>query len=144
MLAETIGNTGAVPKQVSAGAGHYSAKAVDDLYALGTDPYIAPEKTRHGRVLPPPPRTASPIICCPGGTRMRRSLLTPKGRQLYALRMATAEPVFGQIKRGRGFRQFLLRGLERAKGERLLICIGHTLLKLFRFGARLPAQGLVV
>ena len=74
---------------------------------------------------------------------MRRKLLTKKGRQSYALRMATVEPVFGQIKQGRGFRQFLLRGLEQVKGEWLLICTGHNLLQLFRFGAKLPAQGLV-
>ena len=49
--------------------------------------------------------------------------------------MATVEPVFGQIKQGRGFREFLLRGLEKVSGEWSLICTGHNLLKLFRFGA---------
>ena len=47
-------------------------------------------------------------------------------------RMETVEPVFGQIKRGRGFRQFLLRGLEMVNREWHLICTGHNLLKLFR------------
>ena len=46
MIEETIGNVGAVPKEVSADAGYYSAKAVDGLYDLGVDPFIAPEKTR--------------------------------------------------------------------------------------------------
>ncbi len=46
--------------------------------------------------------------------------------------MQTVEPVFGQIKQGRGFRQFLLRGLEQVQGEWSLICTGHNLLKLFR------------
>ena len=41
---------------------------------------------------------------------MRRKLQTKRGRQRYALRMGTVEPVFGQIKQARGFRQFLLRG----------------------------------
>ena len=142
MIEETISNTGVVPREVSADAGYYSAKAVDELYALGTDPYVAPEKTRHGRVLPPAPRGRIPNHLSPRD-RMRRKLLTKKGRERYALRMATVEPVFGQIKQGRGFRQFLLRGLEKVKGEWLLFCTGHNLLKLFRFGARLPAQGLV-
>ena len=142
MIEETIANTGAVPREVSADAGYYSAKAVDELYALGTDPYVAPEKTRHGRVLPPAPKGRIPNHLSPRD-RMRRKLLTKKGRERYALRMATVEPVFGQIKQGRGFRQFLLRGLEKVKGEWLLICTGHNLLKLFRFGARLPAQGRV-
>ena len=48
---------------------------------------------------------------------MRRKLRTKRGRQRYALRMETVEPVFGQIKAGRGFRQFLLRGLEKVNGE---------------------------
>ena len=142
MIAETIGNTGAVPREVSADAGYYSASVVDELYALGTDPFIAPEKTRHGRVLPPAPKGRIPKHLSPRD-RMRRKLQTKRGRQRYALRMATVEPVFGQIKQGRGFRQFLLRGLEKVQREWLLICTGHNLLKLFRFGARLPAQGLV-
>ncbi len=50
------------------------------------------------------------------------------------------EPMFGQIKFGRGFRQFLLRGLEKVNGEWLLICTGHNLLKLFRFGVMLPVK----
>ena len=41
------------------------------------------------------------------------------------------EPVFGQIKQARGFRQFLLRGVEKVRGEWSLICTGHNLLKLF-------------
>ena len=68
---------------------------------------------------------------------MRRKLQTRRGRQRYALRMQTVEPVFGQIKQGRGFRQFLLRGLEKVNGEWSLICTGHNLLKLFRFGVNL-------
>ena len=65
---------------------------------------------------------------------MRRKLRTRRGGQRYALRMHTVEPVFGQIKQGRGFRQFLLLGLEKVQGEWSLICTGHNLLKLFRFG----------
>ena len=71
---------------------------------------------------------------------MRRKLQTKRGRQRYALRMQTVEPVFGQIKQGRGFRQFLLRGLEKVSGEWSLICTGHNLLKLFRFGAAQPRE----
>ena len=64
---------------------------------------------------------------------MRRRLQTKMGRQRYALRMATVEPVFGQIRQGRGFRRFLLRGLEKVDGEWSPICTGHNLLKLFWF-----------
>ena len=135
MIEEAIDNVGAVPREVSADAGYYSAKAVDDLYALGVDPFVAPEQTRHGRVVPPAPRGRIPGHLSPRD-RMRRKLQTMRGRQRYALRMQTVEPVFGQIKQGRGFRQFLLRGLEKVNGEWSLICTGHNLLKLFRFGGQ--------
>ena len=136
MLEETLGNVGAIPREVSADAGYYSARAVDELYALGMDPFVAPEKTRHGRVVPPAPRGRIPSHLSPRD-RMRRKLQTRRGRQRYALRMQTVEPVFGQIKQGRGFRQFLMRGLEKVNGEWSLICTGHNLLKLFRFGVNL-------
>ncbi len=137
MMQETIDNVGAVPREVSADAGYYSAKAVDDLQALGVDPFVAPEQTRHGRVVPPAPRGRIPKHLSPRD-RMRRKLQTRRGRQRYALRMETVEPVFGQIKAGRGFRQFLLRGLEKVQGEWSLICTGHNLLKLFRCGRLAP------
>ena len=67
MIAETISNTGVVPREVSADAGYYSAKAVGDLHALGVDPFIAPEQTRHGRVAPPAPRGRTPRHLSPKG-----------------------------------------------------------------------------
>ena len=142
MMEETIDNVGAVPREVSADAGYYSAKAVDELYALGVDPFVAPAQTRHGRVVPPAPRGRIPSNLSPRD-RMRRKLQTRRGRQRYALRMQTVEPVFGQIKQGRGFRQFLLRGLEKVNGEWSLICTGHNLLKLFRFGVNLHRKARV-
>ena len=77
---------------------------------------------------------------------MRRKLQTRRGRERYALRMQTVESVFGQIKQGLGFRQFLLWGLEKVQGEWSLICTGHNpesssgqaLLKLFRCGRLAP------
>ena len=74
---------------------------------------------------------------------MRRKFQTRLGRQRYALRMETVEPVFGQIEQGRGFRQFLLRGLQKVNGEWSLICTGHNLLKLFRSGVDLSSKARV-
>lgn len=65
--------------------------------------------------------------------RIRRKLQTKRARQRYALLMETMEPLFGQIKQGRGFRQFLLGGLEEVNGEWPLTCTGHALLKLFLY-----------
>ena len=70
------------------------------------------------------PEVAYPASCLPG-TGCDGKLQTKRGRQRCALRMQTVEPVFGQIKQGRGFRQFLLRGLEKVNGEWSLICTGH-------------------
>ena len=88
MMQETIDNVGAVPREVSADAGYYSAKAVDDLQALGVDPFVAPEQTRHGRVVPPAPRGRIPRHLSPRD-RMRRKLQTKRGRQ--ALRSADGD-----------------------------------------------------
>ena len=117
--------------------------AITTLVDVGyVDPFVAPEQTRHGRVVPPAPRGRIPSHLSPRD-RMRRKLQTRRGRQRYALRMQTVEPVFGQIKQGRGFRQFLLRGLEKVNGEWSLICTGHNLLKLFRFGVNLHRKARV-
>ena len=94
MVEEAIGNMGAVPREVSADAGYYSAKRVEELCRLGVDPYIAAEKTRHGTR----PEGSAPRDRIPKGLsardRMRRNLRTKRGRERYALRMETVEPVF--------------------------------------------------
>jgi Transposase DDE domain len=51
-------------------------------------------------------------------------------RSRYRLRKQVVEPVFGQIKQARGFRQFLLRGIEKVKAEWAMICTAHNLRKL--------------
>jgi len=59
---------------------------------------------------------------------------TPEGRALYARRQVIVEPVFGQIKEGRGFRRFRRRGVEKIRGAWRLVCVTHNLLKLWRYG----------
>ena len=132
MMEETIDNVGAVPREVSADAGYYSAKAVDELYALGVDPFVAPEQTRHGRVVPPAPRGRIPSHLSPRD-RMRRKLQTRRGRQRYALRMQTVEPYSA---RWPGIPAVPAAGTGEGN-EWSLICTGHNLLKLFRFGVNL-------
>jgi hypothetical protein len=63
---------------------------------------------------------------------MEARLHTAYGRKIYSRDKEIAEPVFGQIKQVRGFRQFLLRGKDKVKAEWTLICLTHNLLKLFR------------
>lgn len=71
--------------------------------------------------------------------RMRAKLATPEGKATYSRRKETAEPVFGQIKQGRGLRRFLLRGLTKVKAEWTLWCLTHNLLKIARALVAKPA-----
>ena len=66
--------------------------------------------------------------------RMERKLLTKQGRALYEKRGVLVEPVFGQVKEGQGFRQFMRRGLGAAQSEWSLVGMTHNLLKLWRSG----------
>ena len=130
MIAQVKANTGKLPRQMSADAGYFSGEAVQTLTADGVDVYMPPDKTKHRSSLPPAPRGRIPKgLSLPD--RMRRKLRTKKGRRCYGLRKELSEPVFGQIKQARGYRQFLLRGKEKVSGEWQLICTGHNVLKLF-------------
>jgi transposase len=123
-------NTGRLPRQMSADAGYFSSDAVTNLTVQGIDVYMPPDKMGHRTALPPAPRGRIPkdlsVVA-----RMRRKLRTKKGKERYGLRKVLPEPVFGQIKQARGFRQFLLRGEDKTGGEWKIICAGHNLLKLF-------------
>lgn len=58
---------------------------------------------------------------------MRLKLERAGHRNRYRLRKQVVEPVFGTIKQARGFRQYLLRGIEKVAGEWSLICADHNL-----------------
>jgi hypothetical protein len=63
--------------------------------------------------------------------KMAHRLTTRRGKQLYALRKQTPEPVFGIIKSVMGFRQFLLRGLASATGEWNLVTMSWNIRRMF-------------
>jgi transposase len=121
----------AKPKQVLADAGYWSEANVVALEKMGVDPFIATHRRKHSDPLPPSPRGRPPKDLSPK-QRMARKLLTIRGRATYARRQVLPEPVFGQIKHARGFRQFLRRGLQRVGQEWSMICTAHNLLKLHR------------
>jgi len=95
------------------------------------DPHIATERLKHHEKIPLAPKDRIPKDLT-AKQRMARKLRTKKGRETYAKRKGMIEPIFGQIKHARGFRQFLLRGMENMRGEWNLICMTHNLLKLFQ------------
>lgn len=130
MVQQVQQNTGCNPKRWLADAGYYSEANVRFLQAQGIDPYIPPDKKRHRqRRVGRAPRGRIPKDATLTD-RMRRKLLTKKGLRYYLKREQSVEPVFGQIKQARGFRQFLLRGLEQVRGEWYLVCLAHNLCKL--------------
>jgi transposase len=95
------------------------------------DLYVATGKRKHNQPQQPSPRGRIPKSASLVD-RMKRKLATKAGRAIYARRKTIVEPVFGQIKQAQGFRQFLLRGVEKVRGEWALVCTTHNLLKLYR------------
>ena len=109
-------------------SGYYSEAAVEAVEQLGFDPYMATGRQRHHNPeaeVSEAPETAK--------ERMAAKVRTPEGRALYARRTVNVEPVFGQIKEARGFRRFLLRGLDNIRAEWSLVCLTHNLLKIWRY-----------
>jgi len=127
---------GETPEKLSADNGYFSESNVEYLEGEGVDGYIATNRQKHGDA----PELAGCGRIAKDATkqeRMTRKLQTKKGRETYSKRKQIVEPVFGQIKETRGFRRFLLRGLENVSAEWDLICLTHNLLKLFRSGRML-------
>lgn len=120
-------------EQLLADSGYLSERNVERCAAAGIEPLIATKRDRHHptwrqRFAPgpkAPPESATPM------QKMMHRLKTPEGRELYALRKQTPEPVFGIIKSVMGFRQFLLRGLESVQGEWSLVTLSWNLRRMF-------------
>jgi hypothetical protein len=121
----------------TADAGYFSEenmKSLDDNDRLN-NVFIATGRQKHHDKVPDSPKGRPPKNLT-AKQKMARRNRTKKGRAEYARRKVIIEPVFGQIKAGQGFRNFLLRGLEKMQGEWKLVCLTHNLLKLFRSGAQ--------
>jgi transposase len=109
-------------------SGYYSEAAAEAVEQLGFDPYMATGRQRHHA-----PETEVRQSPMSAKERMAAKVRSPEGRALYARRKVIVEPVFGQIKEARGFRRFLLRGLDNIRAEWSLVCLTHNLLKLWRY-----------
>jgi transposase len=131
MLRRVVDNCNAVPAVTPGDAGYFSAENVRAAEHMGTDVLISVAGHHSNGLLV---ETSSELKQRQTEPRaaMRARLLSPSGRAAYARRKATVEPVFGQIRACRGFRQMSLRGLVKARCEWLLVCATHNLLKLWR------------
>ena len=131
MIATIKAQSGHTPAQLLADAGYCSDENLQAVAKTRIDAYISTRKQKHGERPGPCPRGPLPLTAT-RIDRMSRKLHRKVGAAVYAARKAMVEPVFGQIKQGRGFRQFLLRGLEKVQAEWSLVCTTHNILKLYR------------
>ena len=140
-------NLGRKPEQLSADAGYCSETNLEALEERGIDGYVATGRAKDAAIRDDPGDSmsisngsgASVNVSIAGAqpasakTRveaMREKLKSGGHESPYRFRKQLPEPVFGQIKQARGFRQFLLRGIENVRGEWSLVCTAHNLLKL--------------
>ena len=120
------------PETLLADSGYFSEANVNACAEAEIAPLITPGRERHHLSwkdrfagAPPPPENPTPLEA------MTHRLATPEGRQLYALRKQTPEPVFGIIKSAMGFRQFSLRGLDKVTGEWNLVTLAWNIKRMF-------------
>jgi transposase len=142
LLADAVAACQALPHELGivtellADAGYSSEGNVMLCEAAGITPFISFGRESHAgglarfRTPQELPGGASPI------DRARHRLTTPAGRAAYGQRKATVEPVFGTIKQTLGFRQFLLRGVEKARGEWKLVNAARNIKRMMRLQAR--------
>ena len=122
-------NLGRNPDEVSADAGYCSAANLRTLRRRRIEAYVATARQKHGTAAGTAKKAPKPGSLI---ARMTTKLKRAGYRSRYRLRKQIVEPVFGQIKQARGFRQFLLRGIDKVRDEWALICTAHNLNKLTR------------
>jgi transposase len=124
---------GRKPREVSGDAGFASEANLAVLKERRIKGYLPPGRARHGDAHAAGHRklTNRPLM-----SAMAQTLKRAGRRSRYRLRKQVVEPVFGQMKQARGFRQFLLRGLDQVRAEWAMICTVHNLLKLAQAAGR--------
>jgi transposase len=140
-------NLGRYPEQASADAGYCSEANLEALENRDIDGYVATGRARDavdgkGGGDDDAPGASNPVsgskpqaepqpAAAPTRVEAMRAKLKAGGHASpYRLRKQLPEPVFGQIKQARGFRQFLLRGFDNIRAEWATVCTAHNLLKL--------------
>jgi Transposase DDE domain len=120
-------NLGRKPREVSGDSGFATEANLAAMAERRIGAYLSPGRIRHGQTDP----TAGRVLKTKPRMRAMAETIRRAGRRSrYRLRKQVVEPVFGQIKQARGFRQCLLRGLHKVRAEWAMICTVHNLLKL--------------
>jgi len=126
-LPESLGKV----TEAIADAGYYSRANVTICEGADITPYIAIGREAHNKSLTE--RFSEPLPIAEDAdavTKMTHRLQTKAGKAVYARRKCTIEPVFGIIKSVLGFRQFMLRGIEKVRGEWDLVSIAWNLKRM--------------
>jgi transposase len=131
LVEAVVEQAGQKPKVVISDSGYCSDQNLKYLENKRMEGFVAVDRESYRKRNQPGPRGALPKDAT-RSDRMRRKLQTKAGAAVYSIRKTVVEPVFGQIKQARGFRQFLLRGLAKTQGEWAMICLTHNILKLHR------------
>jgi transposase len=132
---------------VSADSGFYSDEAVaavekvnEEGMPQGPKVYCAIEKGRHGRTVDDLKKKSSdndePTENMSAKEKMTKKLKTKEGKEIYKKRKETVEPVFGIIKHVMGFRQFMLRGIEKVNTEWELVKVAYNFKRLYNLSGR--------
>jgi transposase len=132
MVEELERELGQLPRKLLVDAGYFSEAQIRGAEEKGVEVYCPPEPWRVAESAPCP-RGRPPLNERFTGL-MRRKLRSVRGRAEYRWRKVSVEPTFGQIKQGRGLRQFLLRGRQKVGSEWKLMCLTHNIRKLHTAG----------
>jgi transposase len=154
-LIDAVGaNLGTMPKQASADSGYCSEANLEAMEKRNVDAYVATGRAKHA-ITGVTQEEASPLAengakateiptqkaAAPTRVEAMHAKIKSGGHESpYRLRKQLPEPVFGQIKEARGFRQFLMRGIEKVRAEWAMVCTAHNLLKLAQW-SNLSAAG---
>jgi len=132
LVEQTRANLGRKPREVSADTGFASEANLAAMAERRIAAYLSPGRIKHGAT---DPTAGRGLERKPRLQAMADTIRRAGRRSRYRLRKQVVEPVFGQIKQARGFRQFLLRGLDQVRAEWAMVCTVHNLLKLHRAAA---------
>ena len=116
---------GLKPKELSGDSGYYRTELFSNSSLQGIELFVPPDRKLKGKFKNP----------CPQAEAMREKLSSDEGKAKYNLRGQTVEPVFGDWKHCKGFKQFLTRGIENVTTELTLMATVHNMLKLMKYGA---------
>jgi transposase len=123
------------PKAIVADANYCNAAMIEEVQRRGTEAYVAVSPSdgyqRQYDYRPPRQPSQRKRIRDPRLVAMREKLATENGKEVYAKRAKSVEPVFGVIKASMGLRQFLLRGLEKVRTEWQLACLAYNMKRLW-------------